>query len=143
MTVQASPVFWKFLFEKHANRTIEVSKPYDNSKYEATTLVRMAFKAFEMNYPFTFGSLDPTAGTIALSQKVKFDKMTEWTNSPFHTYQLKRVLTYYRIVKKHKQVKCGKCGRKNANLSCSNKMCKKCCLDEGPLSCKARKKVVP
>ena len=106
--------------------------------------MRMAFKAFEMDYPFTFGSLDPTDGTIALSQKAKFDRMAaEWTNSPFHTYQLKKERSYYRIVKKHKQVKCGKCGRKNANLSCSNKMCKKCCLDAGLLSCKTHKKVVP
>ncbi|KAL7425454.1 hypothetical protein ACHAXM_000022 [Skeletonema potamos] len=56
------------------SRKLHVVKPYDASEYEETTLVRMAFKAFELGFPFTFGGLDPTVGTIAESQEAKFDK---------------------------------------------------------------------
>ena len=114
--------------------------PYDSTEYEATTLVRMAFKAFELNFPFTFGSLDPTVGTIAASQKERFDKMKDWTNSPFHVYQLKKKHSHYQIIKKHEQVKCVKCGTKNANQKCSNMMCKGCYLVHGSASCKTHKK---
>ena len=142
VTLHASPCFWKFAFDKNANRIIQVEKTFDTSGYEATTLVRMAFKAFELGFPFTFGTMDPTIGTIAESQKVKFEKMKDWNDSPFHAYQLKKERSYYRIVKKHEQVKCVKCGTKNANRNCSNKMCKRCCLTHGSVSCRTHKKTI-
>ena len=74
-TLRASPCFWKFAFDKNANRKIQVAKPYNTTEYEATTLVRMAFKAFELKFSFTFGSLNPIVGTIAALQKEKFDEM--------------------------------------------------------------------
>ena len=82
-SVHASPSFWKFAFDKNAARKIKVEKPFDTSEYEATTLVRMAFKAFELGFPFSFGDMDPTVGRIAESQKAKFDKMKDWSKSPF------------------------------------------------------------
>ena len=75
VTLHASPSFWKFAFDKNCNRIIQVEKPFDTSEYEATTLVRMAYKAFELQFPFEFGCIDPTVGTLAMSQKVKFDKV--------------------------------------------------------------------
>ena len=139
VSLHASPSFWKFAFDKNATRKIQVEKPFDTAEYEATTLVRMAFKAFELGFPFTFGDIDPTVGSIALSQKVKFDKMKEWGSSPFHPYQLKKVQNHFFIVKKHPQVKCVHCGMNNANKQCKNEMCKKCCLQHGALSCKTHK----
>ena len=102
----------------------------------------MAFKAFELNFQFTFGSLDPTVGTIAVLQKENFDEMKDWTNSPFYSYQLEKKKSHHRIIKKHEQVKCVKCGIKNANQRCSNKICKGCCLVHGSVSCKTPKKAV-
>ena len=142
LTLHASPCFWKFAFDKNANQKIQVAKRYDTTEYGANTLVRMAFKAFELNFPFTFGSLDPTVGTIAELQKEKFNKMKAWTNSPFHNYQSEKKKSHYWIIKKHEQVKCVKCGTKNANQKCSNKMCKECCLVHGSVSCKSHKKAV-
>ena len=57
-----------------------MSKPCGTSGYEAatTTLVRMAFKAFELGFPCIFGELDPTVGALAESQKAKLDKMKDW-----------------------------------------------------------------
>jgi hypothetical protein len=115
-------------------------KPYDTSEYEATTLVRMAFKAFELGFPFTFGGLDPTVGTIAESQKVKFDKMKGWNDIPFHAYQCNKVSSYYKIVKKHTEVNCAKCLSVASNKKCTSKMCKKCCTEHGAATCAAHKK---
>ena len=140
VTLHASPSFWKFAFDKNCNRIIQVEKPFDTSEYEATTLVRMAYKAFELQFPFEFGCIDPTVGTLAMSQKVKFDKMKDWRENRFHSYQLKKEHSHFCIVRKHLQVKCVKCGTKNANKNCANKMCKGCCLQHGASSCKTHKK---
>ena len=104
--------------------------PYDISEYGATTLVRIAFKAYELGFPFTC-NIDPTDDTIAESQKIKFDKMKDWSNSPFHPYQCKKVKTYYKLVKKHASVNCVKCESRKANKTCANKMCRQCCLIHG------------
>ena len=142
VTLHASPSFWKFAFGKNSTRKIQVEKPFDTSEYKATTLVRMAFKAFELGFPFTFGDMDPTVGTIAESQKAKFDKMKDWSKSPFLAYQLKKERTHYCIVKKYIQTKCVHCGSNNSNRQCKNKMCKRCCLEHGTVACRAHKKTI-
>ena len=115
-------------------------KPYDTSEYEANTLVRMTFKAFELGFPFTFDDIDPTVGTIAASQKVKFDKMKAWSDSPFHPYQCSKVLTCYKIIKKHTKEICVKCLSVSRNKKCTSKMCKSCCAEHGAPVCGAHRK---
>jgi hypothetical protein len=139
VSIHALPCFWQFIFEKSANRKLRVVKPYDTSEYEATTLVRMAFKAFELGCPFTFGDLDPTVGTIAASQKLKFDQMKEWNDSPFHQYQCNKVSTCYKIVKKHAKENCVQCLTVSCNKKCRSKMCKSCCAEHGAPVCSAHK----
>ena len=88
-----------------------MSKPCGTSGYEAatTTLVRMAFKAFELGFPCIFGELDPTVGALAESQKAKLDKMKDWVENPFHEYECKKALSHYRLVKKHAKMNCSRC----------------------------------
>lgn len=127
VSIHALPCFWQFIFERSENRKLRVVKPYDTAEYQATTLVRMAFKAFQLDFPFTC-DIDPTDGTIAESQKVKIDQMKHWSDNPFHSYQCNKFQSYYKIVKKHSKVTCVKCESAVGNKMCSSKMCKKCCL---------------
>lgn len=140
VAIHALPCFWQFIFEQNSNRQLRVVKLYDTSEYEATTLVRMAFKGFELDFPINFGTLDPTVGTIAESQKVKFDKMKGWNDSPFFEYQCKKVRSHYVIVKKHSKVNCVKCLSAISNKKCKSKMCKQCCAEHGAPTCAAHKK---
>ena len=142
VSIHAAPCFWEFLFQNKTKRMIRVANPYDTSDYGATTLVRIAYKAFDLGFPFTFGDLTPedVGGTIAESQKVKMDLMSDWHNSPFLTYKCKKEKTYYKIVKKHSQEKCVKCLTKNRNKNCTTKMCKPCCAEHGASICSAHKK---
>eukprot|EP00986_Skeletonema_menzelii_P014343 scaffold9453_cov75-Skeletonema_menzelii.AAC.1 len=142
VSIHASPCFWEFLFQNKTKRTIRVVKPYDTLEYGATTLVRLAYKAFDLDFPFTFGDLTPddVGGTIAESQKVKIDQMERWHNNPFITYACKKEKTYYKLVKKHSQEKCVKCLTKNRNKKCNANMCKPCCAEHGAPTCSAHKK---
>ena len=140
ISIHAAPCFGEFLFQSKTNRVIRVAKPYDTSDYEAT-LVRIAFKAFDLDLPFSFSDLTPedVGGTIAESQKVKIDQMAAWHNSPFLTYTCKKEKTFYKIVKKHSQEKCVKCLTKNRNKKCTTNMCKPCCAEHGAPTCSAHK----
>ena len=133
LSIHASPCFWQFLFQKKSERKIRTVNTADISKYGPTTCVRMAYKAFEMGFPFSFGGIDPTVGTIASSQKKKIDEMTEWPNSPFHEYQCNQCRSHFVIAKKHKKIKCSKCLTRLGNTACSSKMCKQCCLDHNTI----------
>ena len=123
--------------QKNDDRIIKTVKTFDQSEYDARTCVRMAFKAFEMGFKFDFGNIDPTDGTLAKSHKEKFDKMLGWVDSPFHEYKCntctRRVsstvtVTTYVLKKKHDRVKCNDCNVVWANMLCSHKRCKKCCV---------------
>ena len=81
--------------------------------------MRIAFKEFEMGFKFSFGSIDPTDGTLAKSQRDKVVKMNDWVDSPFHEYQCNKCHNHYVLAKKHKKVKCTNCGTAWANRSCS------------------------
>ena len=74
-SVHAAPAFWVFLLGKEASPKVITAKPYVAASYGATTCVRIAFKAFEMQLNYDFGGVDCTKGVLANSQKEKFDKM--------------------------------------------------------------------
>ena len=71
-TIHASPCFWQLIFQKVADRNIKSANTINASTYGATTCVRMAYKAFQMGLPFSFGTINPT-GSIATSHKKKLD----------------------------------------------------------------------
>ena len=127
--LHASPSFWKFLFQKSSERKIETVNTINTSSYDATSCVRIAYKAFDLRLEYSLGKLDPTVGTIAASNKAKFDKMKGWPDSPFHEYQCNKRGNCFIIVKKHKKVACAneECNGW-ANKNCSYSMCKKCCI---------------
>ena len=128
--IYASDCFWSFLFQKGEEREIRTVNTFNVDCYEATTCVRLAYKAFDLGLKYSLGKLDPTVGTIALSNKVKFDKIKDWHGSPFHEYQCNKRGTCFAIVKKHKKQTCfvEDCSGW-ANKNCSYGMCKKCCVN--------------
>ena len=81
-----------------------------------------------MRLTYSFGKLDPTVGTIAFSQKNKFDKMKRWVDSPFHEYQCNKSGNHFVMAKKHTKTRCVGCTTGWANKNCSYKMCKLCCF---------------
>lgn len=129
-TIRASPQFWTLLFQSKDNRKIEPIDTFNAAeKYDATTAIRMAFKAYQMKWlSFSLGNIDPTKGTIAASQKEKFDKMKDWVDSPFHEYQCNKCRTYFVVAKKHQKVACTVCSTERANTKCSYNACKGCCV---------------
>ena len=72
----------------------------------ATTCVRVAYKAFQMSFPYSFGNLYRTNGLILLmeqflwSQK-RFSNMMKRIKSPSYKYQFCKCHKYYEIIKKH------------------------------------------
>ena len=144
LQIHASPRFWKFLFSSESDRTIKVVDSYDWAKYSATTCVRMAYKHFEMqHFQLNMGELDPSAGTLAISQKEKLDKMKSWDNNPLKSYDCKKKKNknYYYLVAKDSDRICADCRSGRVNKDCSTVRCKKCCIDyclEEKKSCKCK-----
>ena len=81
-------------------------------------------------FKFEMGQLDPTRGTFANSQKFKVDEMKKWDMSPFHAFKCQKRQNHYVFLAKHDKVPCIECGVERTNKKCSNKMCKKCCVDK-------------
>ena len=133
-STHVSPCFWSFPFQRHKGQKIQPANTIDIDSYDATTCVRIAFKAFqleEFEIEFSFANIDPTYGTIAASQKEKFDSMKDWIDSPFHEYQCNKRSNHYVIVKKHKKMTCaGEECTLWANKNCSHSMCKKFCVKQ-------------
>jgi len=74
-----SSAFWDFLLSDRP-----VIRPIEGAvRNSAQTMVRVAFKAFQMNLDFDVSSLDPTTGTIADTHVAKIAKMRGWSKSPF------------------------------------------------------------
>ena len=123
----ASPSFWEFVFQKGVDRVIKTVHSFYTIENGATTCVRMSYKSFQLGFKCLFGDIDPTVGTLALSQKKKFDEMLEWVDSPLLDYQCNKHANHFVLAKKHNRVRCT-CGKAWINKDCTNKMCKKCCM---------------
>ena len=132
LSIHASPSFWTFLFQDHAERKIQTVNTINTQAYEATTCIRIAYKAFELtefDLKFSIDNIDPMIGTIASSQKEKMDRMEDWMDNPFKEYKCKKCRSYFVIVKKHNKTVCSAEGcTSGANKNCGHKMCKKCCV---------------
>ena len=138
-SIQASPCFWEFVFQKGSERKIKTVNHHGQS-HGPTTCIRMAYKAMRMGFAFSFGDIDVTDGTIANSQKKKIDEMFEenWTENPFLGYQCLKRKSHFVISKKHEKTKCVHCITRWAHAKCCNSMCKKCCVACGGI-CKVHK----
>ena len=75
--MQATAAFWQFLLEER------VLKPFFERRHGAKTLVRLSYKANQMNLPFETRDLDPTSETVAKSHADKLKEMKDWNLSPF------------------------------------------------------------
>ena len=143
--IKASPQFWQFVLSENKHRTIKVVDSFDYRKYGATTCVRLAFKAFEMqHFKFDMGELDPLNGTLAISQKNKLDKMKNWDDSPLKDFECKKKKNQncYCLVAKEQQVKhCADSRSRCVSKRCSVARCKKCCVKhciKHELKCKCK-----
>jgi hypothetical protein len=79
--VHVSPHFWGFFFDEK-----KVLKAVAPDRCRTKTLVRLAYKSFQMELPFEDGDIDPTSEVIAMSHRKKIEEMGEWTNNPFQMY---------------------------------------------------------
>ena len=140
--IHVSPQLWTLLFSKRDERVIRAINRVGADVYDVTTCVRIAYKAWQMpSLRFDIEGIDFTKGTLANSQKAKFDKMKNWPDSPFKEYQCNKRGNHFVMVKKHARVYCVECKTGRANASCSNKMCKKCCskhVHNGGGKCKVK-----
>jgi len=94
---------------------------------DTTTCVRIAYKAWQMpSFGFDLGSIDYTKGTLANSQKEKFDKMKNWPDNPFKEYQCNKRGNHFFMTKRHDRVYYVECKTGRKNVSCSHKRCKGC-----------------
>ena len=127
-----APEFQHFLLEDNTIQSWRTDSP-------ARTLVRMAFKSFEMELPFSMSSLSITDGLLFTSHKRKVEKMKrEWSAYPFSEYSLrtkgKKSFVFVRTI-----ANCS-CGKK-ANLKCVGLMCSKCCISNTTVCSVHKKKI--
>jgi hypothetical protein len=127
--LHVSPYFWKFMFPNKQENEESIISPIQESESErgAATFVRIAFKAFEMDCKFNYTGINPTFGTIAESQKVKIDKMSDWPKTPFAEYEVTKTQNYYKLVSTSKFTHCTKCTKGRANGQCKFRFCVTCC----------------
>jgi hypothetical protein len=84
-TVGASAHFWEFILsESH------VLKAVNPERAKARSLVRMAYKSFEMGLPFDDSGIDPGSEVLYKSHQDKFHAMKDWAGSPFADMYLER-----------------------------------------------------
>jgi hypothetical protein len=82
-TVEASAHFWEFIL-----REGHILKAVNPSRAKARSLVRMAYKAFEMGLTFDDHGIDPGSEVLYRSHKDKVDEMKDWADSPFANMRL-------------------------------------------------------
>ena len=114
-----TPEFWHFVLEDKTLRSWRTDSP-------ARTLVRLAYKSYQMGLSFSMSSLSLSDGELFTSHKRKVEEMERaWVEYPFADYKLKaksfkKSFNFVRV-----RVEC-QCGRKG-NIKCSYNKCSKCC----------------
>ncbi len=114
----------------------------------ARTLVRLAFKSFELNIPFD--DKDPSGVPINAQHEPvykthvdKINKMKDWKDSPFRHKSIQQKSNGFMLKLLATKVDCEKCTTGHANKQCKKLLCKKCCLDdETTTKCAAHRKAV-
>ena len=121
--------FWEFLLRSRTLRSWRTDSP-------ARTLVRLAYKSYQMGIAFSQESLCLMDGELFISHKKKVEEMEEkWAEYSFSHYRLKakgkKLFLFQKCLSE-----CS-CGRK-ANLLCSFDKFKRCCKNLRE-ECKAHK----
>jgi|AntRauTorckE5430_2_1112549.scaffolds.fasta_scaffold07164_2 hypothetical protein len=141
-TIHVSPQLWTFFFKNHDERQIKAIDRGNVDLHDATTCVRIAYKAWQMpSFGFDLGSIDYTKGTLANSQKEKFDKIKNWGDNPFKEYRCNKHGNHFVMTKRHERVYCCECRTGRANATCSHKRCRGCCskhVRSGASKCKVK-----
>ena len=116
--VVTSPEFWDFLVFDHTLRSWSTDSP-------ARTLVRLAYKSYQMELPYAEGTLSLLDGEVFASHKKKVEEMElKWEDYPFSNYQLKKkTKKSFKFRKYYTECPCGRKG----NLYCISEKCSKCC----------------
>ena len=113
-----SPEYWHFLLVDRTLQSWRAENP-------AQTLVRLAFKSYQMKLPFSTSFLSLLDGILFVSHQKKIHEMeSKWKDYPFSEYKLKQKTgkSFYFI---RFRVECA-CGRKG-NLRCVSQQCAPCC----------------
>ena len=113
-----TPQFWHFLLVDPTLQSWWTDSP-------SRTLVRLAYKSYDMGIPFSRSSLSLTNGELFTSHRKKVEEMKEkWDDYPFIDYKLKsKSKKSYVFVRVKTECQCGR----KANLKCISKKCSKCC----------------
>jgi hypothetical protein len=106
---------------------------------KARTLVRLAFKSFELDIPFDIR--DPSGKAIDAHSEVlykshvdKIEKMKDWTLSPFRYMAVEKKAGAFILKQLASIVNCSNCHSGHANKQCKNLLCKKCCIGDVSIS---------
>jgi hypothetical protein len=125
-----APEFWHFFLSSATERKLCAVSHAAGSR----SLVRLAFKSFEMGIPFSSEkldgtSIDPCADQLFASHKEKIEAMQRWEDSPF---RIMHIVTHMRggsfLKRLGKKLNCSDCKKGRGNKNCVRVCCKKCCL---------------
>jgi len=93
--------YWRFLLVDH------VLRPAHEWKADAKVLVRIAWKAFQMNLDYDISSIDPTKGLLPNNIIEKIEGMRDWPHNPLRKLNLELRRAHganaYELVKKDKR----------------------------------------
>ena len=110
--------FWRFLLDERILQAWRTDSP-------ARTLVRLAYKSYQMGLPFSMSDLSLCDGKLFSSHMKKVEEMkNDWGLYPFSDYKLK-VVSKKTSIFGRARADCS-CGLK-ANLRCISNKCSKCC----------------
>lgn len=135
------PTYWEFLLS-YPDRILKPSR----TGVRAKTLVRLAFKSYELGIPFDDKDpsgvpIDAQSEPIYKSHVDKINKMKDWKDSPFRRMRVEQKTNGFLLKMLATKVDCEECKAGRANKQCKKLLCKKCCLaDETVTKCAAHGK---
>ena len=138
LRLEVSASFWEFLLGRRILRPVF-------GKNGARTLVRLAYKAFQMNLEFHH-DIDPRNENIFKSHREKIVEMNEkWPQSPFQNMRVLQARgNAFCLDPTSQPEECTLCKSAKMNKKCAVKRCKKCCSKDATTDCVAHsKKIAP
>jgi hypothetical protein len=122
------PTFWEFVLSD-CERALKAVR----GDVKARTLLRLAFKSFELDIPFSSKDIsgkeiDPHSELLYKSHVDKIEKMKAWKDSPFREMRVEKKSTPFALKPLSTKTNCSYCNTGHANKQCKKSLCKKCCL---------------
>jgi hypothetical protein len=124
------PAFFHFILSDHTLRPINLGSP-------SATMVRLAYKAYQLRLPVTYDGLNCLRGVVFESHSEKVKALNDWSDNPFLEFRL--IKDKHRAVYHFERTSCAAipCAQK-ATLTCQQLMCKTHCQQQGK-PCRAHK----